>query len=229
MFKKIIKIIISSFIALFALSIIVVILFRFIPLPTSSFMIQQWITNLFDENSGSLKYDWVRFDDISDNIKLAVIAAEDQKFIDHFGFDLDEIEKAFEQNKRKKRIRGASTITQQTAKNIFLWSGKSYIRKGLEVYFTILLELFWSKKRILEVYLNIAEMGKNIYGVGAASKYFYKINPKRLNIQQSSLLAASLPNPKRYNIKYPSIYVQRRAAWIQIQMRQLGREILSEL
>lgn len=227
MIRKIWQIFIKSVIVILILTSTVIILFRFIPLPTSSFMIQNWGTNLFSENSAKLNYEWVPYNKISNSIKLAVIAAEDQKFFTHFGFDIESISKVLDENKKGKRIRGASTITQQTAKNIFLWPGKSFIRKGIEAYFTFLLEVFWSKERILEVYLNIAQFGKNDFGVEAASKKFFNKSANRLTYQNAAMLAAVLPNPKRYIVNSPSTYQNRRIFWIQKQMRQLGESTLS--
>ncbi|MCB0748727.1 MAG: monofunctional biosynthetic peptidoglycan transglycosylase [Ignavibacteriae bacterium] len=228
MLKKFWKIISKIIIFLFLITITIVIIFRFLPIPTSSFMVQNKISNLFSNKSTHIEYDWVSKDNISNSIKLAVIAAEDQKFLDHFGFDIESIEKAISRNKKSKRIRGASTITQQTAKNLFLWSGKSFIRKGLEAYFTLLLELFWSKERILEVYLNIAEFGENVYGVQASAKKYFNRNAGQLTYQNAAMMAAVLPNPKRYKVNSPNQYQQRRVLWIQRQMRQLGEGIFKE-
>ena len=152
---------------------------------------------------------------------LAVIAAEDQNFPFHFGFDFDQIEKAIEQ-RTWRRLRGASTITQQVAKNLFLWEGRSFIRKGLEAYFTVLIELLWSKERILEVYLNIIEMGDMIFGVGAASQIYFKKLPSKLTRSQAALLTATIPNPRRFSAKRPSGYILRRQSWILGQMSSLG-------
>lgn len=229
MLKKIRKFIFITLLAFILVPVLMVLFLRFIPPLTSSFMIQKMAVNVYNEGKFNIQYDWVSIDEISDKMKLAVIAAEDQKFIDHWGFDIDEISKAMKSNKKKKRIRGASTITQQTAKNLFLWSDKSYVRKGLEVYFTVLIELFWTKERILEVYLNIAEFGNNIYGVKAASNKYFRIDPIKMNSAQSASLAAILPNPKRFLVQSPTINQQRRAAWIQLQMRQLGYDKLKEL
>ncbi|MEJ2196480.1 MAG: transglycosylase domain-containing protein, partial [Ignavibacteriaceae bacterium] len=140
----------------------------------------------------------------------------------HFGFDFEQIYKAFEQSKVRGRLRGASTITQQVAKNLFLWEGKSFIRKGFEAYYTLLIELIWSKKRILEMYLNIAEMGDNIFGVGEASKIYYSKVPMQLTQRESVSIAAILPNPKRYSVLHPSNYIIQRQEWILNQMRLLG-------
>ncbi len=228
MLKNILKIILKIILIVIISNILFVIVFRFLPIPTSSYMVQQRISNLFSENISSIQYDWVPDYKISNSAKLAVIAAEDQKFFDHFGFDLESISKAIDQNKKNKRIRGASTITQQTAKNLFLWPGKSFIRKGLEAYFTVLLELFWSKERILEVYLNIAEFGENVYGVHAASQKFIKKDANKLNYHNSASLASVLPNPKRYRVNSPTQYLAKRTQWIERQMYQLGEKTLKD-
>jgi len=167
-------------------------------------------------------YEWFGYDNISKEMALAVIAAEDQNFPDHFGFDLKQIEKALEHHQRGGRLRGASTITQQVAKNLFLWEGRSFIRKGLEAYFTVLIELLWSKERILEVYLNIVELGDMIFGVGAASQIYYKKLPARLTRNQAALLTATIPNPIRFSVRKPSAYILRRQNWILAQMSSLG-------
>lgn len=156
------------------------------------------------------------------HMALAVVAAEDQNFPHHFGFDVDAITRAVEHNEKGRTVRGASTISQQVAKNLFLWSGRSYVRKGLEAGLTVLIELLWPKKRILEVYLNIAEFGDGTYGVNAAARRFFNKPPDRLTAQEAALLAAVLPSPKRSSATHPSAYVRQRAQWIQTQMRQLG-------
>lgn len=185
-------------------------------------MIQRQISALFKGDFRLVNYQWVSYDDMSPYLPIAVVAAEDQNFPDHSGFDFKEIEKALDQHKKGRRLRGASTITQQVAKNLFLWEGRSFLRKGIEAYFTILIELLWSKKRILEVHLNIAEMGDLIFGAGAASLVHFKKTPYKLTRSQSALLAATLPNPLRYSASRPSNYVLRRQAWILNQMNSLG-------
>jgi monofunctional glycosyltransferase len=166
-----------------------------------------------------LKRDYVDWDEISPNVKLAVIASEDQLFPEHNGFDWKSIEKALtEKSKKSKRMRGASTISQQVAKNVFLWNGRSWIRKGLEVYFTFMIELIWGKERILEVYLNVAEMGPGIFGVEAASRHYFKKPAKKLTTSEAAKIAACLPNPKKYTIKPLSAAVQRRYPWVEQQM-----------
>ena len=169
--------------------------------------------------------DWVSMDDISPLMGLAVIAAEDQKFPEHWGFDVSAIEKALEHNERnEKRIRGASTLSQQTAKNLFLWDGRSWVRKGLEAGLTLGMETVWSKKRILTVYLNIAEFGDGVFGVEAAAQRYFHKPASRLSLSEVALLAAVLPNPLRFKANAPSGYVRSRQAWIMRQMRQLGGE-----
>ena len=226
MIKNITKTLLKIVLAFLFVTSLLIIIFRFLPIPSSSFMIQKRISNLFIGNSENINYDWVEYHKISNSIKLAVIAAEDQKFFDHFGFDLKSISQAIDQNKRNKKVRGASTITQQTAKNLFLWSGKSFVRKGLEAYFTLLLEILWSKERVLEVYLNIAEFGENVYGVKAASQKFFNKDPKKLTYNNAASLASVLTNPVRFKVNSPSKYLYSRIIWIKKQMNQLGEGIL---
>jgi monofunctional biosynthetic peptidoglycan transglycosylase len=164
----------------------------------------------------------VNLNEISIHGKLAVIASEDQLFPDHNGFDIKSIKKALAYNKRKPgRVRGASTISQQVAKNVFLWQGRSWVRKGLEVYFTFMIELIWGKKRILEMYLNEAEMGRGIFGIEAASQKYFKHSAKKLTKVESAMIASSLPNPIRYTVKPPSRYVSRKYPWVMRQMNNL--------
>jgi monofunctional biosynthetic peptidoglycan transglycosylase len=205
----------------FTFSLLQVLLLKWIDPLTSSVMFQREL-NLFSSNEKPISYEWYNYDDISKEIVLAVIASEDQNFPAHFGFDFDQIGKALEEKDKRGRLRGASTITQQVAKNLFLWEGKSFIRKGFEAYYTILIEFFWSKKRIIEIYINIAEMGENIFGVGMASKIYLEKTPAKLTEQESALIAAVLPNPKKFSVKNPSVYVKERQAWILEQMRLLG-------
>jgi len=164
---------------------------------------------------------WVSLDKMSAAMPLAVVASEDQQFYSHFGFDLASIKKAFTANKKGKRVKGASTISQQTAKNVFLWPSRSWIRKGFEVYFTFLIEIFWSKERILEVYLNVIEMGNGVYGAEAAAKTFFNTSAMRLSASQAALIAATLPNPIKYNAAKPSGYIRSRQGWILRQMNNL--------
>lgn len=167
----------------------------------------------------------VNLNEISIHGKLAVIASEDQLFPDHNGFDIKSIKKALDYNKRKPgRVRGASTISQQVAKNIFLWQGRSWIRKGLEVYFTFMIELIWGKKRILEMYLNEAEMGRGVFGIEAASQKYFKHIARKLTKVEAAMIASSLPNPIRYTVKPPSRYVSRKYPWVMRQMNNLGAD-----
>lgn len=169
-----------------------------------------------------LKRDYISLTEMAPNARLAVIAAEDQLFPDHNGFDWKSIEKAMEYNKRKpNRVRGASTISQQVAKNVFLWQGRSYIRKGLEVYFTFMIELIWGKERILEMYLNVAEMGKGVFGIEAAAQRYFKKSANKLTQTEAAMIAASLPNPVKYTVKPASKYVNKKYPWVIRQMNFL--------
>lgn len=221
--SRLLVIIGRSILAAIAFSVALVLCLRWLPPPTSAFMVARYFERLFQgEQQTSIRYRWVNWESISPHMPLAVIAAEDQKFPHHWGFDFESISEAMEKNKKGGRLRGASTITQQVAKNLFLWSGRSYVRKGLEAYFTILLELLWSKKRILEVYLNIAEFGDGTYGVSAAAEIFLGKRPSELTKRNAVLLAAVLPNPRRLKVRNPSPYVIERGRWIEKQMEQLG-------
>jgi len=181
----------------------------------------------FAGKSLKLKKEWVSIEKISPNLVVAVMASEDQKFLQHSGFDWQAIKKAFEYNnkksKRKRIVRGASTISQQVAKNVFLWPGRSWVRKGLEVYFTFLIEIFWSKERIMEVYLNVIEMGDGIYGAEMASRTYFKHGAKDLTKDQASGIAAVLPNPRKYSVIRPSAYVVQRKVWIKRNMNYISR------
>ena len=220
-FKVVISILIKFIIILFVGSVLSVILLAILPPVTTAFMeIDDW-TN---EDKYEIRYKWVNWDDISPYIPLAVIGAEDQKFLDHYGFDLESIEEAWDERQHGIRFRGASTISQQVAKNLFLWPGKSFFRKGLEAYFTMLIELFWSKKRILEMYVNIAQFGKGIYGVHAAGQKYFKKDASKITYYEAALMGAVLPNPVRLRINRPSKYVNERTEWILLQMDQLGWE-----
>ncbi|KAA1048048.1 monofunctional biosynthetic peptidoglycan transglycosylase [Pseudocitrobacter sp. 73] len=201
-------------------------LFSFVPVPFSAVMVERqlsaWLSGDFHYVAHS---DWVSMDEISPWMGLAVIAAEDQKFPEHWGFDVQAIEKALSHNERNEnRIRGASTLSQQTTKNLLLWDGRSWLRKGLEAGLTVGIETVWSKKRILTVYLNIAEFGEGTFGVEAAAQRYFHKSASRLTMSEAALLAAVLPNPLRFKADAPSGYVRSRQAWILRQMRQLGGE-----
>lgn len=224
------RIALATAIALFALTLLPVALLSVMPAWTSSFMIRYQLERLTSERKlPALQHDWVSGDGIAPSAKLAVIAAEDQKFADHFGFDLEAIDKALEHNRNSRRKRGASTLTQQVAKNLFLWSGPSWTRKGLEVGYTLLIEALWSKERVLVVYLNIAEFGPGVYGVEAAAQKFFGKPAAQLSRQEAALLAAVLPNPRRFRVDAPSTYVLNRAGWIRAQMNRLGDATLEQL
>lgn len=205
------------------LTIVPVLVFRFVPPPLSMVMLEAWAgAKLSGDHDFTLRYDWTPWARMSKALPLAVIAAEDQRFPFHHGFDFDAIHDAIEEADEGERLRGASTISQQTAKNLFLWQGRSFIRKGLEAWFTVLLEALWPKQRILEVYCNIAEFGRGIYGAGAASQRYFHEPASRIDLDQAARLAAVLPNPIRFHVDRPSPYVQRRAEWIIRQADQLG-------
>ena len=206
----------------FIISIASVILFRWVPIPITPLMIIRCIEQKQDDKETKLKKDWEPLEKISTHLQLAVVCSEDQNFIKHNGFDFEAIDKALEYNKSHKKKRGASTISQQTAKNVFLWPGRSWFRKGLEVYFTFLIETFWSKERIMEVYLNVIEMGNGVYGAQAASKEFFKKNANELSKTEAARIAAVLPSPLKFNAGKPSSYIQSRANWVNNQMRLWG-------
>ncbi|HEY8540155.1 MAG TPA: monofunctional biosynthetic peptidoglycan transglycosylase [Steroidobacteraceae bacterium] len=200
-----------------ALTASIVAALRWIDPPTTAFMLRE----RWHQPSQRIRHSWVEWDRIAGSMKVAVIAAEDQLFPTHHGFDLKSIDQALAERERG-RIRGASTISQQVAKNLFLWPGRSWARKGLEAYFTVLIETLWPKQRILEVYLNIAEFGRGIYGVGAASQTYFGKPAARLTAEEAALLAAVLPSPKRFRVNAPSAYLRSRQQWILEQMRSLG-------
>ncbi len=195
----------------FISSYTIVLLFRFVPVPVTPLMVIRSIGSVFDKNLIGIQKDWVPLDEISLTAQAAVLKAEDYRFFEHNGFDFNAIEKAYAYNKKhRSRKKGASTITQQTAKNLFLWPSRSWLRKGLEAYFTVLIEATWPKERIMEVYLNIIEIGPGVYGVEAASQRYFKRKAKNLSSSQSALIAAVLPNPKKMRIDRPSSYVLER-------------------
>lgn len=214
----------------FGISILSVIIFRFIPVPVTILMVQRCVEQKLDGKPMVLQKDWVPLDEISNNLQLAVVTSEDQQFLWHKGFDFEAIEKAVKYNEKQKKrkrskMRGASTISQQTAKNAFLFPMRSFMRKGLEVYFTGLIELLWSKERIMEVYLNVIEMGDGIYGAEAAAQYYFHKPASRLTAAEAARIAAVLPNPIRFNAGKPSAYVLKRQSWIQNQMRMWGGKL----
>ncbi|HET7931414.1 MAG TPA: monofunctional biosynthetic peptidoglycan transglycosylase [Rhodanobacteraceae bacterium] len=200
-----------------------VLVLRFVPPPTSAYMLERRIAQAWHgQHDFAIHYHWVPFDRIAPAAPLAMVAGEDQTFPFNHGFDLDSIRSAIDVAEAGGRLRGASTITQQVARNLFLWSGGGFFRKGLEAYFTVLIDITWPKRRVIEVYANIAELGNGIYGVEAASQAYFHEPASRLSKHQAALLAAVLPNPRGWHADRPSAYVQRRAAWIERQMSQLG-------
>lgn len=200
-----------------------ILILRWAPPPTSMFILIRHAEHLISSRpQPPIRYQWTARQHIPEHVALAMVAAEDQHFPTHFGFDFNAISLAIRHNLAGERTRGASTISQQVAKNLFLWPGRSYPRKGLEAGLTLLLELVWPKNRILEIYLNIAEFGDGTYGVGAAAARLFGKQPQTLTRREAALLAAVLPNPRRMHANRPSAYVNRRANWIQTQMRQLG-------
>jgi monofunctional biosynthetic peptidoglycan transglycosylase len=206
-----------------AVTLLAVVALRWINPPFTAFMLEGRIAALFTRPPGyDFSYDWRDWGQISKNAAIAVVASEDQNFPGHFGFDLKQIDKALADRERGRRVRGASTISQQVAKNLFLWPGQSWFRKGLEAGITVLIETAWSKQRILEVYLNVAEFGAGTYGVQAASRRFFHKDAARLSPSEAALLAAVLPAPKHFKVNAPSNYVRHRQAWIEGQMAALG-------
>ena len=181
------------------------------------------VIRYFEEGSSKkIKHDWVAIEDISKHLQLAVICSEDQNFLNHKGFDYEAIKQAIENNKNGKRLKGGSTISQQTAKNVFLWPQRSWLRKGFETYFTFLIELFWPKERIVEVYLNSIEMGNGIYGAESASQYWFKKPARELTKYEAAAIAAILPNPRKYSANPATTYIESRKAWIVKQMGYFG-------
>jgi monofunctional glycosyltransferase len=206
-FRKILIQIASFF---FVASLVLVLFFRFVPVPLTPLMLIRSTSSLFDSHIVGIHKDWVSLDEISPQVQAAVLKAEDYRFFEHNGFDYEAIHKALQYNRTHKNKKGASTISQQTAKNLFLWPSRSWIRKGFEAYFTVLIETLWPKNRIMEVYLNVIELGPGIYGVEAAAQKYFKIKAKNLSSSQAALLAAVLPNPNKLRIDRPSYYVLSR-------------------
>ncbi len=206
-----------------AASVVQVAVLRFVDPPFSAFMVarqcEAWGSG---DWSFRVAYDWRDLRDISANLPVAMVAAEDQNFASHGGFDFKAIKKARANNTKGRKVRGASTVSQQVAKNLFLWQGRSWLRKGIEAWYTVLIEAMWPKTRILEVYANIAEFGDGIYGAQAAARSYWRKDASRLSLAESARLAAVLPAPRRYSVARPGPFVQRRGQWIQRQVRQIG-------
>ena len=205
------------------LSLFSVVFFKFVPVPFTPLMIIRGIENKAAGKAVYFSHDWESLDNISVNLQKAVIASEDGLFLTHNGFDFRAMQKAYKNNERGRRIKGGSTISQQTAKNVFLWQGRSYVRKGLEAYFTVLIELIWGKERIMEVYLNSIEMGDGVYGAQAAAEHWYRKDAANLTKKQAAGIAAILPNPRKYTATSSSSYVNRRKDKIMRVMRTIGK------
>ncbi len=218
--KKLVKWIVVAF---FASTILSVIVYRFIPVVVTPLMLLRVVEQVSEGKELKLNHEWVSLKEMAPSMPVAVIASEDANFLSHHGFDFEAIQKALKRNKEhpEKRRLGASTISQQTAKNVFLWPGRSWLRKGLEVYFTALIELMWSKERIMEVYLNSIEMGDGIYGVEAVAQEHFDCKASQLSRSQCALIAATLPNPRRFSSKHPSAYMKKRQHRIEREMKNV--------
>ena len=221
--RRIARFFIQTLMICILLFFIVLLIFRWVPIPTSAFIYEQnALAKKAPKIYAKAAYEWQDWDGIPTHVALAVVAAEDQRFPKHWGVDMIELKKAFEQRKSNKRPRGASTITQQTAKNLFLWNGRSYIRKIIEAAMSLAIEVTWPKQRILEVYLNVAQFGDAIFGIKEASRLLFDKNPKELNREEAAILAAVLPKPAISNVNDPKPALRKRQKWILKQMKQLG-------
>lgn len=205
----------------FGSTILAVVLYRYVPVYITPLMVLRLIEQKNEGKEFKMKHDWVSINEISHNMPQAVVASEDNLFLTHHGFDMEQIEKAIEEAKEGNRHRGASTISQQTAKNVFLWNGGGYFRKGLEAYFTVLIELIWSKERIMEVYLNSIETGDGIYGIEAVAQENFGKQARTLSQKECALIAASLPNPLKHDSAHPSLYMRKRQLQILLLMNKI--------
>ena len=219
MFKKIARFLFKALLWFIALSVFSVLVFRFVPVPFTPLMISRAFEQKENGKEMTSSHDWVPIEEISPNLQKAVIASEDDLFLTHNGFNFDAMYKAFKNNNKGKKLKGGSTISQQTAKNVFLWQGRSYLRKGLEAYFTVLIEMLWSKERIMEVYLNSIEMADGVYGAQAASQHWYHKDAKDLSKYEAAGIAAILPNPRKFRATRSSGYTERRKGRIVKLMR----------
>ena len=218
--KKAARIIVIAMLALFVSSIAITILYKYIPVPATPLMLARHIGE-----GTPINYKWTPLEEMSPTLPLAVVASEDNLFTTHHGFDFEQIRRAQEEAAKGKRLRGASTISQQTAKNVFLWNGRSWLRKGLEAYFTLLIETIWGKRRIMEVYLNCIEMGDGIYGAAAVAEKNFKKHPSKLTRAECALIAATLPSPRTYSSRKPSKYMLRRQKAILKNMTNIGKVV----
>lgn len=224
MIKKIFRFLFKFFLWFLGISVFLVLIFKFVPVPFTPLMAIRAIEHKMEGKPMICSHRWVPLEEISPNLQKAVIASEDANFLTHNGFDFKAIQKAMEDNDKGKRLKGGSTISQQTAKNIFLWQGRSYLRKGLEAYFTILIELIWGKERIMEVYLNSIEMGNGVYGAQEASRVWYGKDAKNLNPNEAAGIAAILPNPRKFKATNSSSYINRKKERIVRHMRYVKLE-----
>ncbi|WP_162126981.1 monofunctional biosynthetic peptidoglycan transglycosylase [Flavobacterium phycosphaerae] len=222
MIKKIFRWVWKAMLWFFGLSIVSVIIFKWVPIPFTPLMVTRIIEFKLDGNDAIYSHDWEPLENISPNLQKAVIASEDANFLNHSGFDFKAMQKAFKSNQKGKRLKGGSTISQQTAKNVFLWQGRSYVRKGLEAYFTILIELIWGKERIMEVYLNSIEMGNGVYGAQEAARHWYSKKAIELTPREAAGIAAILPNPRKFKASNSSSYINKRKDRIMRSMRHMG-------
>ena len=223
--RKLWKITLKVCLWFFIVSIVSVIAFRWVPIYITPLMVIRMAENKLDGKEVVFEKTWKPLEEISPHLQLAVVCSEDQNYLKHNGFDYGAIEKAIKHNKTHKRKRGASTISQQTAKNVFLWPSRSWIRKSFEVYFTFLIELFWSKERIMEVYLNVIEMGDGVYGAEAAAKKNFNTSAIKLSKYQAAAISSTLPNPRKFSAKKPSAYINKRINWTLQQMRYWGGKL----
>ncbi|TBX71052.1 monofunctional biosynthetic peptidoglycan transglycosylase [Flavobacterium silvisoli] len=223
MMKKIVRWIWKVLLWFFGLSIVSVIIFKWVPIPFTPLMVTRIIEFKLDGGDAIYSHKWVPLEEISPNLQKAVIASEDGNFLEHSGFDFKAMQKAYKSNQKGRKLKGGSTISQQTAKNVFLWQGRSYVRKGLEAYFTVLIELIWGKKRIMEVYLNSIEMGNGVYGAQEAARHWYSTTAKDLTPREAAGIAAILPNPRKFKASNSSSYINGRKDKILRVMRHIGK------
>lgn len=223
MVRKLIRVVFKAMLMFIVFSIIGVVVFKFVPVPLTPLMVFRAVENKIDGKEMMCSHDWEPLENLSINLQKAVIASEDATFLSHNGFDFDAIQKAMKNNEKGKKLKGGSTISQQTAKNVFLWQGRSYVRKGLEAYFTVLIEFIWGKERIMEVYLNSIEMGEGVYGAEAASQYWYGKSAVSLSKIEAAGIAAILPNPRKYKASNSSTYINGRKSRIMKRMKYVGK------
>ncbi len=221
MIKKILNFIKKALLWFFGLSILSVLILKWVPVPMTPLMVVRIVESKFDDSETIFSHDWEPLENISPNLQKAVIASEDANFLNHNGFDFNAIQKAFKNNEKGKRIKGGSTISQQTAKNVFLWQGRSYLRKGLEAYFTVLIEFVWGKERIMEVYLNSIEMGNGVYGAQEAARHWYSTTASNLTVKEAAGIAAILPNPRKFKASNSSSYINNRKNKISREIRHV--------